>query len=179
MTETTQAELLPCPFCGGPADLRGHQAPEFWVGCSAIGCKATTEGFGDMGRAITAWNTRHRTQALADAAAEAPNTQYVLSKIVAKLRWQAEQATYNHDVLDPKAAEILTNVADEVAAWNTRPLADHRALVEAARPFAEWAGEAAKMVKTIESVDGDVHPIIRRIAELGKPLLAALKETDK
>jgi hypothetical protein len=53
-----EAALLPCPFCGGEADLRGHKAPEFWVGCSAIGCKATTEGFGDKARSIAAWNTR-------------------------------------------------------------------------------------------------------------------------
>lgn len=70
MTHTIETELKPCPFCGGPADLRGQQAPEFWVGCSAIGCKATTEGFGDKARAITAWNTRHRTEALSSAAGE-------------------------------------------------------------------------------------------------------------
>lgn len=51
-------ELLPCPFCGGDAALRGHQAPEFWVFCDAIGCKASTEAFGSKQRAISAWNTR-------------------------------------------------------------------------------------------------------------------------
>lgn len=51
-------ELLPCPFCGGPAELTGFKAPEFWVRCPAIGCKASTEGFGSKERAIQAWNTR-------------------------------------------------------------------------------------------------------------------------
>ena len=54
----SDAELLPCPFCGGDAEMRGHKAPEFWVGCPAIGCKATTEGFGSQERAARAWNTR-------------------------------------------------------------------------------------------------------------------------
>lgn len=52
-------ELKPCPFCGGEAELTGHQAPEFWVLCPTIGCKASSEGFGDKKRAIAAWNTRH------------------------------------------------------------------------------------------------------------------------
>jgi hypothetical protein len=52
------AELLPCPFCGGEAEMRGHQAPEFWVGCPVIGCKATTDGFDSQERAARAWNTR-------------------------------------------------------------------------------------------------------------------------
>jgi hypothetical protein len=54
----SDAELLPCPFCGGDAEMRGHKAPEFWVGCPAIACKATTEGFGSQERAARAWNTR-------------------------------------------------------------------------------------------------------------------------
>ena len=52
------SDLEPCPFCGGEAILRGHQAPEFWIACNGMGCKASTEGFGGMGRAIAAWNTR-------------------------------------------------------------------------------------------------------------------------
>jgi hypothetical protein len=50
--------LKPCPFCGGEAELTGYRAPEFWVHCPQIGCKASTEAFGSKERAIAAWNTR-------------------------------------------------------------------------------------------------------------------------
>lgn len=53
-----QSELKPCAHCGGEAELRGFQAPEFWVACPKVGCKAHTEGFGSKERAIAAWNTR-------------------------------------------------------------------------------------------------------------------------
>jgi hypothetical protein len=26
-------DLLPCPFCGGEAEMRGDDAPENWVHC--------------------------------------------------------------------------------------------------------------------------------------------------
>lgn len=58
LDRAARQELLPCPFCGGAAEMRGHKAPEFWVGCPATGCKATTEGFGSQERAARAWNTR-------------------------------------------------------------------------------------------------------------------------
>ena len=54
----SEEQLLPCPFCGGEAILRGHQAPEYWVACHGMGCKASTEGFGTKSKAIDAWNTR-------------------------------------------------------------------------------------------------------------------------
>jgi len=57
-TTDIQPELLPCPFCGGEAELTGHHAPEFWVHCPVIGCKAGTEAFGSKERAIAAWNHR-------------------------------------------------------------------------------------------------------------------------
>lgn len=80
-------ELKACPFCGGEAELRGHKAPEFWVGCSKMGCKATTEGFGDQERAIAAWNTRP-TDTDADVEQSAQN-------------WiEATYANYNFDPAD-------------------------------------------------------------------------------
>lgn len=51
----TDAELLPCPFCGGAAILRGHRtAPECWVACKCGACSDT----GTKGRVIAAWNRR-------------------------------------------------------------------------------------------------------------------------
>ncbi len=51
-------ELLPCPFCGAEPSIHGVRAPEYWVMCDAIGCKAATEGFGSKDRAIAVWNRR-------------------------------------------------------------------------------------------------------------------------
>lgn len=50
------SELLPCPFCGGEAELTGFDAPEFWVWCP--NCKASTDAHTCKGGAIEAWNTR-------------------------------------------------------------------------------------------------------------------------
>lgn len=55
---SNEVALLPCPFCGGVPLLMGFNAPEFWVSCVRIGCKAGTEAFGSKDRAIAAWNTR-------------------------------------------------------------------------------------------------------------------------
>jgi len=49
-------KLLPCPFCGGEAELTGFEAPEFWVWCP--NCKASTDAHTCKGGAIAAWNTR-------------------------------------------------------------------------------------------------------------------------
>lgn len=50
------ARLLPCPFCGGEAELTGFGAPEVWVWCP--NCKASTDAHTCKGGAIEAWNTR-------------------------------------------------------------------------------------------------------------------------
>lgn len=80
-TSTTPAgqevALLPCPFCGGEAELTGHLAPEYWVRCPRIGCKASTEAFGTKSKAMAAWNARttpptigDKTKSYGDALAE-------------------------------------------------------------------------------------------------------------
>lgn len=50
------SELLPCPFCGGEAELTGFDAPEFWVWCP--NCKASTDAHTGKQSAVAAWNTR-------------------------------------------------------------------------------------------------------------------------
>ena len=49
-------KLLPCPFCGGEAELTGFEAPEYWVWCP--NCKASTDAHTGKQSAINAWNTR-------------------------------------------------------------------------------------------------------------------------
>lgn len=80
----TDVTLKPCPFCGGEAELRGHYAPEYWVGCVKIGCKATTEGFGDKQRAIAAWNQRADAQDVA-----------VLVEALERIAKEADQSDIN------------------------------------------------------------------------------------
>ena len=48
--------LLPCPFCGGEAELTGYNAPEYWVWCP--NCKASADAHTGKENAIEAWNTR-------------------------------------------------------------------------------------------------------------------------
>ena len=50
------AELRPCPFCGGEAELTGFNAPEYWVWCP--NCKASADAHTCSDAAIKAWNTR-------------------------------------------------------------------------------------------------------------------------
>lgn len=50
--------ILPCPFCGGEADLYRPPVSKWWrVECDSCGCQ--TEPFhDDLAGAIAAWNTR-------------------------------------------------------------------------------------------------------------------------
>ncbi|MCW1431353.1 Lar family restriction alleviation protein [Novosphingobium sp. JCM 18896] len=54
-----QATLLPCPFCGGEAELGGYQTA-WYVRCQTDECWAETYGalYIDATEAIAAWNTR-------------------------------------------------------------------------------------------------------------------------
>lgn len=45
---------MPCPFCGGEAEIRGDDAPENWVHCKA-NCQPTGR---NKELLIKAWNTR-------------------------------------------------------------------------------------------------------------------------
>ena len=47
-------DLKPCPFCGGPAEIRGDDAPENWVHCVA-NCQPSGR---DKAALVAAWNTR-------------------------------------------------------------------------------------------------------------------------
>ena len=50
-------ELLPCPFCGGEAQVRGSFMDGFRVECCGL-CFASTQRYRTEAEAIEAWNTR-------------------------------------------------------------------------------------------------------------------------
>ena len=57
-------ELLPCPFCGGEADISdeglGTEPERYWVFCANSRCFVEgTPAFTTEAEAIEAWNTRH------------------------------------------------------------------------------------------------------------------------
>ena len=51
-------ELLPCPFCGGEAELNPHFY-DFLIACSS--CGIGTHFYHTKREAIEAWNTRTNT----------------------------------------------------------------------------------------------------------------------
>lgn len=59
----SEIKLLPCPFCGGEAILRGHCVFEnaWMVECQNKECKCKTE-FAPKEEAIEIWNTRKPMQ---------------------------------------------------------------------------------------------------------------------
>jgi len=68
MTEQEQAQLLPCPFCGGRAFLdcmsRNEQDECVEMSVECFGCEATImRGGMTTAEAIAAWNTRHTATA--------------------------------------------------------------------------------------------------------------------
>lgn len=49
-------ELLPCPFCGGEAEVE-HRFGLYFVFCKY--CGARVSSFGDVNSAVAVWNTRN------------------------------------------------------------------------------------------------------------------------
>ena len=60
MTDTNQAELLPCPFCGGEAKIKLLNKDMQYATCNHDGCPCEPVSFAsvNMQEVITAWNTR-------------------------------------------------------------------------------------------------------------------------
>ena len=58
------ADLKPCPFCGGEAELRHYEdftkdfssVYKFYVECNE--CEAQTKPIANVENAVSAWNTR-------------------------------------------------------------------------------------------------------------------------
>ena len=88
MTQDQQAELLPCPFCGGVAELvetMGSQAsafsPYFRVTCAE--CGVHQDQWDERKPAIAAWNTR---------ATPKSSEGELLEEAIEVLEWYGEQA---------------------------------------------------------------------------------------
>lgn len=62
-------KLLPCPFCGGKAELSDDYL-FFSVHCTNADCEIETKRFRFKLDAIKAWNKRHNTPPMVD---EVPN----------------------------------------------------------------------------------------------------------
>ncbi len=57
------ADLLPCPFCGGSAEICFHQATGIaWVRC--MDCDTSIGASTDLNKAIEFWNERHESKSL-------------------------------------------------------------------------------------------------------------------
>jgi hypothetical protein len=56
-----RAELLPCPFCGGPCNMLDRTG-FYMATCSNCACHLACN-YGTRAEAITAWNTRSRPAA--------------------------------------------------------------------------------------------------------------------
>lgn len=109
-----EVELKSCPFCGSAGSLfdSPNHSTAWEGGCSVQGCPGFEVIWEETkAEAITAWNTRHRTQALADAAAEAE-----------PVAWMYEHEEWGKTIHQERAA-VGPRIADgELSGWTETPL---------------------------------------------------------
>ena len=77
-----EAKLLPCPFCGGPAQ-ENEAMGECWVGCANDECCGGQAMQARRERATANWNTRADSAAKAQGAAE--ERAYAISRMRAEM----------------------------------------------------------------------------------------------
>ena len=97
--------LLPCPFCGAPAELGVREWPggakDYWVWCSRYsatdsgGCFAMTREHQDPDNAIAAWNTRVPDPRIAAAQERVAELE---AELAAARRWSSTLADAGDDV---------------------------------------------------------------------------------
>jgi hypothetical protein len=82
-------ELLPCPFCGMPADvIEGEEVGRWTVWCCAVGCDSTVEMRGDTrAEAVTAWNTRAEAATLRARVREAEGAVAAAARVLTRIEW--------------------------------------------------------------------------------------------
>jgi Lar family restriction alleviation protein len=84
MTEQEQVQLLPCPFCGGEADIlkAATNICDYWVTCANCGADGPWKD--TRAETIAAWNTRHTATAEAlEAMREAREALVTAEKVFA------------------------------------------------------------------------------------------------
>lgn len=59
VAEMNKPDLLPCPFCGGQAELwRAHNSKPAWIACMGRCVVLVTRDYQSDAEAIAAWNRR-------------------------------------------------------------------------------------------------------------------------
>jgi hypothetical protein len=110
------ATLLPCPFCGGDAELREWDWPYVRFQCRCAKCKCQARArMADKAEAIAAWNTRPTpatgiAEAVDHVGANTLPTEYV--------RWLSsiEHDVRVHDLTADEVARLVDTVAKHGAA---------------------------------------------------------------
>ena len=98
--EVTQGELLPCPFCGGDAGFREGHANHWRVACTNCGLHhphLVVRERDPKPELVAAWNTRHRTAAIAGERVQRDDAWAALRRIaegnLGDAPWQANYET--------------------------------------------------------------------------------------
>jgi len=117
--------LLPCPFCGAPAELGVREWPggakDYWVWCSRYsatdsgGCFAMTREHQDPDNAIAAWNTRVPDPRIADLEAqltEARRWSSTLADTADDLRAELREAEKRIAELEGQVAMLTAALAN-------------------------------------------------------------------
>ena len=102
-----EAKLLPCPFCGGPAQ-ENEAMGECWVGCANDECCGGQAMQARRERAIANWNTRADSAAKAQGAAE--ERARALAAIDAEAAYQRSLANEDNNDYAGCAVEVLARV---------------------------------------------------------------------
>lgn len=115
LTPERRAELLPCPFCGGPPVLRAPDNDCAWnfVCCETEGCPAHPAARGDdADDAVRQWN-RRATEPTDDA-----EVALCIGKLRSLVRWADDRSLDAANAIT-NAAALIERLARERPAWRT------------------------------------------------------------
>jgi Lar family restriction alleviation protein len=110
MTEQEQVQLLPCPFCGGKADILSAAGNicDYWITCANCGADGSCED--TRAETIAAWNTRHTATAEAlEAMREAREALRKIDRMNDHPAWFRK--TLN-DIVEPTLTCLTTAIAE-------------------------------------------------------------------
>ena len=87
MSDNNLAAPLPCPFCGGQANIADNTGPKLcttahaYVFCLTFGCPGRSDEQETVADAIAAWNTRAADQRCAELEAENARLREALAEL--------------------------------------------------------------------------------------------------